>query len=66
MAAAALVFVGYKIFVRPCNLITPDTKDQKTCKCLGKVVNLKYLLGSEDAFELPKTEYCVGVIKKRF
>jgi len=63
--AVAVVLGGYFVFVRECNVIAAEG-DLKRCRCLGKVVNLKQLLGSEDAMELPKTEHCVGVVRKRF
>jgi hypothetical protein len=63
--AAVIIAVGIWLFVRPCNYITADRAGQRTCKCLGKVVNIKYLLGDEKAFDLPKTEHCVGVVRKR-
>ena len=67
LVGAILVFaLGYVLFVRPCNVITVDRAEETRCKCFGKVVNLKLLLGDRDAFELPKVESCVGVVTKRY
>lgn len=67
LVGAIFIFaVGYYFFVRPCNVIPVDTTQETRCKCLGKVVNLKLLLGDRDALELPKVEHCVGVVAKRF
>jgi len=62
LIALGLVVGCYLLFVRECNVIVPPGVDEKRCKCVGKMVNLKLLLGSEDALELPKTEHCAGVI----
>jgi len=64
--AFLLLASGYFTFVRKCNVIIPPGVDETRCKCLGKVINFKLLLGREDAMELPKTEYCVGAVTKRF
>ena len=66
IGAVLVVGLGYFLFVRPCNVIPVDTTQETRCKCLGKVVNLKLLLGDRDALELPKVEHCVGVVTKRF
>jgi hypothetical protein len=63
--AAVCVSGAYFAFVHQCNLITKDPTQESRCKCMGKVVNLKYLLGSGDAFDLPKKETCIGVVTKR-
>lgn len=67
LVGAVLIFIlGYFLLVRPCNVITVDRTQETRCKCVGKVVNLKLLLGSRDALELPKVESCVGVVVKRY
>lgn len=63
--AVGLAVAGYYLFVRECNVIIPPGLNEKRCKCAGKVINLKLLLGDERAMELPKTEHCVGVVVKR-
>jgi hypothetical protein len=63
--AFLVIFIGYKIAVRPCKYVTGNPSEFRDCTCLGKKINFRQLLGNLNPYTPPFREYCVGWVKNR-
>jgi len=63
--ALLVSYIGFKLVVSPCKMVTANTTEFKDCTCIGKKINIAQLLGNKNALEVPYVEQCLGVVKNR-